>query len=201
MDIDYAIRKDGPEITKTSTKEEKVLHEQWELSNRLSVMFINTSIFISICGSVEKHTNVWALLKAIDEQFTTSDKALASTMIMKFSSLRLTNVKGVRERIMEMRDIAAQLTTLEVDMSDAFLIHYILNTLPHQYEPLKISYNTHKEKWSIDELLTMCVQEEGRLLTEQGESAMLVIEAKYHNRGRNQCKNQADKKGKNKVPP
>ena len=36
---------------------------------------------------------------------------------------------------------------------------------------------------------------------EQGESAMLVTEVKYHNRGRNQGKNQADKKGKNKVPP
>ena len=36
---------------------------------------------------------------------------------------------------------------------------------------------------------------------ELGESAMLVTEAKYHNRGRNQGKNQAHKKGKNKVPP
>ena len=38
---------------------------------------------------------------------------------------------------------------------------------------------THKEKWSINELLTMCVQEEGRLLMEQGESVMLVTKAKY----------------------
>ena len=82
---------------------------------------------------------------------------------------------------MEMRNIVAQLKTLEVDMSDAFLIHYIVNALPHQYEPFKISYNTHKEKWSINELLTMCVQEEGRQLMEQWESAMRVIEAKYHN--------------------
>ena len=144
-------------------------------------MFIKTSTSASIHGSVEKHTNVRALLKAIDEQFTTSDKALANTLIMKFSSLRLTNVKGVHEHITEMRDIVAQLT-LEVDMLD---IHYILNTLPQLYGPFKISYDTHKEKWSINELLTMCVQEEGRLLMEQGESAMLVTEAKYHNRVRN----------------
>ena len=164
-------------------------------------MFINTSISTGIRGSVEKHTNVRAFLKAIDEQFATSDKALASTLIMKISSLRLTNVKGVHEHIMEMRDIATQLKTLEVDMPDTFLVHYILNTLPQQYGPFKISYNTHKEKWLINELLTMCVQEEGKLLMEQGESAMLVTKAKYHNRGRNQGKNQADKKGKNKVPP
>ena len=76
MDIDYAIRKDEPQINETSTKEEKVHHEQWERSNRLTVMFIKTSISDNICGSVEKHTNVQALLKAIDEQFATSDKAL-----------------------------------------------------------------------------------------------------------------------------
>ena len=93
-------------------------------------MFIKTSISASIRGLVEKHTNVQAFLKAIDEQFTTSDKALVSTLIMKFSSLRLINVKGVREHIMEMRDIAAQRKTLEVDMTNTFLVHYILNTLP-----------------------------------------------------------------------
>ena len=30
MDIDYAIRKDEPDINETNTKEEKVLHEQWK---------------------------------------------------------------------------------------------------------------------------------------------------------------------------
>ena len=90
-------------------------------------------------------------------------------------------MNGVREHTMEMRDIAAQLKTLEVDMPDTFLVHYILNTLSQQYGPFKISYNTHKEKWSINELLTMCVEEEGRLLMKQEESAMLVTKAKYQN--------------------
>ena len=61
---------------------------------------------------------------------------------MKFSSLRLTTVKGVLKHFMKMRDIAAQLKSLEVDMSDSFLVHYILNNLPHPYGPFMISYNT-----------------------------------------------------------
>ena len=121
MDIDYVIRKDEPKITETDTKEEKTLHEQWERSNRLNIMFIKTSIYVGIRGLVEQHTNVRALLKAIDKQFATSNKALANTLIMKFSSLRLTSVKGVREHIMEMRDITTQLKALEVDMSETFL--------------------------------------------------------------------------------
>uniref|UniRef100_A0A2N9J7I7 Integrase catalytic domain-containing protein n=1 Tax=Fagus sylvatica TaxID=28930 RepID=A0A2N9J7I7_FAGSY len=160
MDIDYAIRKDEPPaLTDTSTAADITLYERWERSNRLSMMFIKTRISAGIRGSVDQHEKVRDLLKAIDEQFVTSDKALASTLIMKFSSLRLTSVRGVREHIMQMRDTVAQLKKLEVEMSESFLVHYILNTLPHQYGPFKISYNTHKEKWSINELMTMCVQE------------------------------------------
>jgi transposase InsO family protein len=194
MDIDYAIRKDKPPaLTDTSTAADIALYERWERSNRFSMMFIKTRISIGIRGSVNQHEKVRDLLKAIDEQFVTSDKALASTLIMKFSSLRLTSVRSAREHIMQIRDIVAQLKKLEVEMSESFLVHYILNTLPHQYGPFKISYNTHKDKWSINELMTMCVQEEGRLVMEQGESAMLAT----HGKG----KSQANQKGKVKMPP
>ena len=145
MNIDYAIRKDEPILTDTSIPVELTLHKL-EQSNRLSVMFINTKISASIRGSVDQHNDVRALLKAIDEQFETSDKALANTLIMKFSSFWLTSVKGMHKHIMKMRDIATQLKNLEVDIYETFLVHYILNTLLIQYGSLKISYNTHKDK-------------------------------------------------------
>ncbi|KAK9111000.1 hypothetical protein Scep_018519 [Stephania cephalantha] len=94
---------------------------------------------------------------------------------------------------MWMRDIAAQLKTLEVDMSESFLVHYILNTLPPQYAPFKISYNTHKDKRSINELTTMCVQED-RLIMEQGKSSVLLVTDKKKDR-------EADWKGKAKMQP
>ena len=97
---------------------------------------------------------------------------------MKFLSLRLTSVKGVCEHILNMKDIVAQLKKLKVDMSESFLVHYILNTLLKKYEPCKISYNKHKDKWTINELMTMCVQVEGRLLMELGESAFLTNQGK-----------------------
>ena len=174
MDIDCAIRKDEPDpITETNTVESVCLYDKWERSNRLSVMFIKSKISASIHGSVEQIDKVKPLLKAIDWQFVTSNEALASTLIMQFSSTKLTEITGVNDHIMRMKDIAAQLKSLEVTMSDTFLIHYILKTLPQQYSPFKISYNTHKDKWSINELLTMCVQE-GRLMIEEGEKVNLT---------------------------
>ena len=86
MDIDCAIRKDEPDpIIETSTVEAVCIYDKWERSNRLSVMFIKTKISVGIRGYVKQIDKVKPLLKAIDEQFVTSDKALASTIIMQFS--------------------------------------------------------------------------------------------------------------------
>ena len=86
-------------------------------------MFTKTNKSASIHSSVDQHEKVKDLLKAIDGQFVTSDKALASTLIVQFSSLK----------------------ALKVTMLDFFLIHYILCTLPMQYFPFKISHNTHSQ--------------------------------------------------------
>ncbi|KAL4342439.1 hypothetical protein GQ457_08G014610 [Hibiscus cannabinus] len=193
LDIDYAIRKPEPSITDNSNQADLALYEKWERSNCLSIMFIKSKVPADVRGSIEQYKNVQDLLVAIEKQFQTSQKSLASTLIMKFTSLKLTTVKGVRDHINKMRDLAARLKALEVEMSDSFLVHYILNTLPPQYGPFKISYNTHKDKWSIDELLTMCDQEEGRLILEMGESALTVTQGKRSVQTR--------QKGKAKIQP
>ena len=73
------------------------------------------------------------------------------------------NSRSVCEHIIEMKDIAARLKSLEIEISESFLVNFILNSLPVEYGAFQISYNTQKKKWSINELLTMCVQEEERL--------------------------------------
>ena len=108
MDNDYAIRKDEPPaVFPTSTQVEIAAYERWERSNRLSMMFIRTKISASIRGSIPECRTVNELLKAIDAQFESSDKALASTLMAQLSSMKLTTVKGMRGHIMKMRDIAA----------------------------------------------------------------------------------------------
>ena len=64
------------------------------------MMYIKTKISASVRGSIGEHENVKSLLKAIDEQFETSNKALASTLMTRLSSMRLTGIRGVREHIM-----------------------------------------------------------------------------------------------------
>ena len=82
-------------------------------------------------------------------------------------------------------------------MSESFLMHFILNTFPLEQGSFKIFYNTHKDKWSINELMIMCVQEEKRLVMEMSESALLAT-ACWKNKT---TKSQANQKGNGKIPP
>ncbi|RDX88789.1 hypothetical protein CR513_29569, partial [Mucuna pruriens] len=110
-----------------------------------------TKISVGIRGSIDQHDKVRYLMHATDEQFTTADKSLASTFIMQFSSIKFTRIRGVHDHIMHIRDIIAQL-----NVEESFLLYYILCTLPHHYALFKIFYNKHKDKWSINKLLTVC---------------------------------------------
>ena len=88
-------------------------------------------------------------------------------------------------------------------MSESFFVHYILNTLAKQHGPFKIFYNTHKDKWTINELMTMCVQKKGRLLMELGKSAFLKKQGKNEdwakNKGKGKILAQADIKKESKY--
>ena len=82
-------------------------------------------------------------------------------------------------------------------MLESFLINFILNTFLLEYGSFKISYNIHKDKWSINELMTMCIQEEERLVMEMGESVLLETAC-----GKNKdTKSQANQKGTGRIPP
>ncbi|XP_019160726.1 PREDICTED: uncharacterized protein LOC109157281 [Ipomoea nil] len=165
LELDYAVlNEEPPEVTVESTGEAKQLRARWENSNRLCVVFIKSRISRKIRFCFEEIRKAKPLLKAIDDNFIVSKKVLAMTLIMKMRNLRLSTVKGTREHIMQLRDIAAQLKESEIIVPDDYLVFFALDTLPQEYNPFKISYITHKVDWSINELITMCAMEEQRLV-------------------------------------
>ncbi|KAL9440899.1 hypothetical protein AB3S75_019556 [Citrus x aurantiifolia] len=92
------------------------------------MMLIKAHVGKSVRGSILDCDKVKDYLNAIEQQFETSDKAMASTLMSKLSSIKFTGTKGVCEHIMEMRDIAGRLKSLEIEISKSFLVHFILNS-------------------------------------------------------------------------
>ncbi|XP_022873715.1 uncharacterized protein LOC111392591 [Olea europaea var. sylvestris] len=128
MDLDLALHVNEPLIPKeSSTPEERSLYESWERSDYLSVSLIKT--------------HARDFIKAIEEQFVNADKMLANTLMKRLSGMKFDNSKGVLEHIMEMRDIAARLKSLEIEIFKSYLVYLILNSLSTEYGPFKILYN------------------------------------------------------------
>ncbi|XP_042983318.1 uncharacterized protein LOC122312714 [Carya illinoinensis] len=179
MDLDYALRVEQPPAATDTDAQEVIENRQWwERSNRLSLMLIKSRMSKSIRGSIGDCATIKELMQAIEEQFVRSDKALANTLIRQFTTKAFDSSKGMRAYITEMRDIVSQLKGLKIEISEPFLVHFILDSLPSEYGPFKISYNTHKENWSVTDLLTMCVQEEKRMKHDRPESANMVVNDK-----------------------
>ena len=79
---------------------------------------------------------------------------------------------------MEMSHLASKLKALKLDLSDDLLEHLVLISLPAQFNQFKVSYNCQKEKWTLNELISFCAQEEERLKQERTESAHLASTSK-----------------------
>ncbi|GJW23072.1 putative zinc finger, CCHC-type containing protein [Tanacetum coccineum] len=131
----------------------------------MSLMIIMNSISVAIRGAIPENAKKY--LSSVEEQFKGTSKAHASTLILKMLTSKYDGVSGVREHIMMMSDMANKLKGMDMEISEGFLVHFIMTSLPMQFGPFKINYNTQKEKWKMSELIAMCVQEEERLKVEK----------------------------------
>ncbi|XP_020086738.1 uncharacterized protein LOC109709077 [Ananas comosus] len=112
------------------TPQQESAQEKLERSNRLSLILRKSRVLKSIRGSIPECDKAKDYLKAIEEQFVSFDKALANTLMKRLSGIKYNRAKGVREHIMEMRNIAAQLKALNLSEEMRIMLpHCILELL------------------------------------------------------------------------
>lgn len=183
MDLDLALRIERPaSLTETSTAEAKWEYEKWERSNRMSLMIIKRGIPEAFRGTMVDIDTAKGFLDEIEKCFAKNDKAETSTLLASLVSMRYTGKGNIREYIMELSHIASKLKALKLELSENLLVHLVLISLPAQFSQFKVSYNCQKEKWSLNELISFCVQEEERLKQEKTESAHLATSSKSKKR-------------------
>ncbi|XP_034686685.1 uncharacterized protein LOC117915232 [Vitis riparia] len=175
MDLDYALREDRPpDLTSASTTEQRAAMEKWERSNHMSLMIMKHSILEAIKGAIPEETRAKTFLDQIANQFVANEKVETNTILSKLVSMRYKGKENIREYIMEMSNLVTKIKALKLELSQDILMHLVLISLPTQFSPFKISYNTQKKKWTLNELIAQCVQEEERLKQEKIESAHLA---------------------------
>ena len=177
MDLNLALREDQPVITPTSTQAQIQKADKWERSNRVALLFMKKYMNETVRGSIAENKDARAYLAAIGEKFKESSKAETGNLMIALTKAQYDGEGSVREHIMKLIDISKKLTALEIPIPDPFLVHFALESLPPTYNQLKVSYNTQKDKWTLDELIAICVQEEGRVKLEKGKSVLLVSQS------------------------
>jgi hypothetical protein len=114
---------------------------------------------------------------------------MAELTTMKFDGTR-----GMHEHIFEMSNLATKLKALRMNVDESFLVQFILNSMPLQYGSFQIHYNIIKDKWNVNELASMLVQEETRL-KQQGHHSVHLISKRASKKWKK------PQKGKKAEPP
>ena len=126
----------------------------------------------------EQITTAKGFLENIEKRFAKNEKAKTSTLLEKLISMRYVGKGNIREYIMEMSHTASKLKALKLELSEDLLVHLVLISLPTQYNQFKVRYNCQKKTWSLNELISHCIQEEERLKCDKTESAHLAMASK-----------------------
>ncbi|XP_076948614.1 uncharacterized protein LOC143620929 [Bidens hawaiensis] len=135
LDFDFALNEDQPpELTVNNTNAEHLLFEKWKRCNRMSLMLMKNSISMPIRGSIPDSENAKTYLASMEEQIKGTSKAHASTLILKLVTTKYDGRSGIRGLIMMMNDMAHKLKGLDMEISDGFLVHFIMTSLPAAYE-------------------------------------------------------------------
>jgi hypothetical protein len=118
-------------------------------------MFMRMTIAKNIKTTLPKTDDAKKFLANVAERFKTADKSLAGTLMAKFTTMKFDSTRGIQKHVLKMTNLAAQLKTLGMNMDEFFLMQFILNSLPSQYVPFQINYNTMKDKWNLNQLANM----------------------------------------------
>ncbi|XP_028236867.1 uncharacterized protein LOC114416203 [Glycine soja] len=124
-------------------------------------------------GSISEGENAKEFIDEIEQYFAKIEKAEMSNLLAKLISMKYKGKSNIREYIMEMSNLASKLKALKLELGEDLLMHLVLISLPAHFGQFKVSYNTQKDKWSLNELMSHYVQEEERLQRDRSESVHL----------------------------
>lgn len=132
----------------------------------------------------EQATIAKGFLDSLEQRFAKNKKVETSTLLAKLISMKYKDKGNIMEYIMEMSHLISKLKALKLELFEDLLVHLILISLPAHFNQFKVSYNCQKDKWSLNELISYCVQDENRWKQDRTENAHLAMTSKVKNNKR-----------------
>jgi hypothetical protein len=91
-----------------------------------------------------------------------------------------------------MSNMASKLKPMDADLElkPALLVHLVMASLPKEFDNFVFNYNMSPDKWDLDKMIAMCVQEEDRLKASNDGSINYVKDNRKRNYQNYQNSNQ-----------
>lgn len=118
----------------------------------------------AIYGGIRDSENAKEYLDAVSQKFKELEKVETGNLVNKLATMRH---DGVEDESVGMIEVTRKLKALDIPIANPFLIHLVLNSFPSPYGYLKVIYNAQKDKWDLNELISVCVQDEARIKKEK----------------------------------
>ncbi|CAL2278723.1 unnamed protein product [Prunus armeniaca] len=177
MDYDIALKWDTlDEPTANAIADVKKRYEKWEKANKMAILIMLRTMTPSLRGSIPRSENAKEFLAAISLKFKEFEKGEKSTLLNKLTKMKYDGRGCVRAHIMNMAGVAHKLKELNMTIDDDMMVHFALNLLPKEFKTLKSSYVAQKESWTLDDLITISVQEEHNIIMERGQKAVNIVQ-------------------------
>ncbi|PRQ44411.1 putative RNA-directed DNA polymerase [Rosa chinensis] len=182
--LDVCLREPQPVLNDTSPEAIIVKDREWHKTNRMAKLIMKQTMSPMVRGSVAEPDTALGFMTAIGLKFKENEKAEISALLDQLLGMKFDTSESVREHIMKIIHITTRLGELEIAFSDAFIVHLALIRLPPSFGPLKTAYFSQKEKWDLNELIEICVQEEELIKSHGTVSVNLVNKQKWKGKGK-----------------
>ncbi|XP_018820420.2 uncharacterized protein LOC108990789 [Juglans regia] len=146
LGLDFVLEDQPSKPTDKSIAEYVAEYQEWDRANRLCLKIIKHSISDSIMGAIPDNDNAKQFLGAIGQRFVESDKAEIGDLMDRLMSMKYDGSSRVMEYIMKMIHISSKLEALKIPIVEPFLVYHVLNSLPSQFNQLKVAYNAQRDK-------------------------------------------------------
>ena len=123
-DLDLALREDKPAVAAGQTS---AALEKWARSDCMALMVMSQTISAGIKGAIPTkdaqgaYLSAKAFLAKIEENFKSSSKTYAITLIMKLVACQYDGKTGIRQHILNMCDMANKLKEMQMRSLKVFL--------------------------------------------------------------------------------
>ena len=138
-------------INETSSHDDKSYFEAWERSNRLGFNLMKMTVAENIKPSMPKTDSAKEFMTKLKEhaQSNIADKSIVGTLMTELTTKKFDWSQPIHDHVTSMTNLDAKLKSMGMDVSESFLVQFIINSLPSEFGQFHVNYNTIKEKWNL----------------------------------------------------